>query len=133
MVEEGEDERDLGVIVDHQSGMNQQCSAATRKTNAILGCIKRGIISGSHEIIILLYFALMRLHLEYCIQFHALRYKKDVEILQRIKATNIRGLAAKPYDEQLRQLSISRLMKRRAAAIRSHFPVLEGLPWRKQS
>ena len=51
---------------------------AAKKANAILGCINRSIVSKSHELIILLYLALVGPHLEFCVHFWTPYFKKDV-------------------------------------------------------
>ena len=73
-----------------------------RPTAPCHASIHRCISSKSKEVILPLYAALVRLQLEYCIQFRVLHFRKDVEKVERVqrRATHmIRGLETKSYEE----------------------------------
>ena len=78
-------EKEFGVTFSADMKVSEQCGIAASKRNQILGLIRRTITYKEKELIVPLYKAIVRPHLEYCIQTLRPYHKKDIDKLERIQ------------------------------------------------
>ena len=98
-------EKDLGVTMNANMKVSEQCRITASKGNQVLGMIRRNITFKDKSLIVPLYKAIVRPHLEYCIQAWSPYIRKDKDMLENIqrRATKlIPGLRDLRYEERLK-------------------------------
>ena len=126
-----EQEKDLGVVISSDLKPSKQCSEVVKTANKLIGFIGRSFEFRTEEIILNLYNALVRPHLEYCVQCWSPYYKKDIaklEGVQRRMTKLIPRLRNKPYEERLSELNLFSLTKRRLRGdLIEVFKIIKGI------
>jgi len=81
-IESSPKEKDLGVLVGEKLNVTWQCTLAAQKANRTLGCIPSSVASRSKEEILPLCSALVRPHLESCVQLWSPLHRKGMDLLE---------------------------------------------------
>ena len=132
-------EKDLGVTFSADMKVSEQCGIAASKGNKSLGLIMRTITYKEKQLIVPLYKAIVRPHLEYCIQAWRPYRKKDIDLsmsflrygllerIQRRATKMIPELRYLSYEGRLLQCGLTTLETRR---LRGHqievFKIVNG-------
>ena len=109
-------ENDLGVSMNANMKVSEQCRIAASNGNQIIGMIHRHITYKEKSLIVPLYKAIVRPHLEYCIQAWSPYLRKDIDMLEKIqrRATKlIPGLRDITYEVRLKECGLTTLETRR--------------------
>ena len=107
-------EKDLGVTMNANMKVSEQCRIAASKGNQVLGMIRRNITYKEKSLIVPLYKAIVRPHLEYCIQAWNPHLRKDIDMLDKIqrRATKL-ILIYLGYEERFKECGLTTLEMRR--------------------
>ena len=111
-------EKDLGITINANTKVSEQCRIAASQENQILGVIRRNITYKEKGLIVPLYKAIVRPHLEYCIYGGRISEKTDMlEKIQRRATKLIPGLRDLRYEERLKECGLTTLETRRLRSI----------------
>jgi len=69
-------------LVDKKLNKTRQRGLTAQKANCALGCIPSSVASRAREGILPLWSALVRTHLESCVQLWSAQYRKDMALLE---------------------------------------------------
>lgn len=126
-----EEEKDLGVLVSSDLKVASQCAKAASSANRMLGVISRSFCCKSIEITLRLYKALVRPHLDYCVQVWRPHYQKDIDLLEKVqrRATRmVEGFKDISYEDRLQLLGLTTLQTRRLRGdLIEMFKIIKGM------
>ena len=123
--------KDLGVIVSADFKWGEQCAVAAHRARVELFRLKAVLSCRKADVFIPLYKAIVRPHLEYCVQAWSPYYQKDVvalESVQRLATRLVEGQRLKTYEQRLISLGLFSLRRRRLRGdLIETFKALKGL------
>ena len=109
-------ERDLGVLIQDNLKVSDQCQKAANNANRILGMINRTFNHKSKHLVGTLYISLVRPHLDYCAQAWRPFLRKDIDLLEKVQrraSRMVQEFRGWSYDQRLDSLGWSTLEDRR--------------------
>ena len=116
ILENVNEEKDLGVIIDNRLKFHTHTSAAIKKANSILGLIKRSFVTLDEDILPLLFTSMVRPHLEHGNIIWGPHFVGDIKAVERVqkRATRmIPSLKNLSYRKRLEILNLPSLSYRR--------------------
>ena len=84
-LDQGKEEKDLGVLIDNELKFPKQTAAAIKRANSVLGVIKKSFTLLDVSTLPLLYKSLVRPHLEYANVVWGPYYKEDIKAIERVQ------------------------------------------------
>lgn len=119
LLETTEEEKDLGVYINHKLTPSTHIASIVKTSNQILGMIYRTYEDKSKENITNLYKSLVRPHLDYCSQAWRPYLQQDIDNIEKVqkRATRmISNLSGKDYSTRLKETQLMSLETRRLRA-----------------
>ena len=115
-LQETEEERDLGVIIDNKLDFGSHIRSIVGKANKVLGMIKVSFSCLNIPMMYNLYTALVRPLLEYCVQVWSPYKKKYINLIEKVQRRATRmvpSLKKLKYNQRLKKMKLPRLYDRR--------------------
>ena len=116
VLQQTEEEKDVGVLISNSLKPAAQCRAAARKAHQLVGQAARAFSYRDKNNWIRIYKTYIRPHLEYVVQVWSPWHQKDIDALEDIQKRVLRmtsGLSSTLYHEQLKELGMMSLFERR--------------------
>ena len=124
-------EEDLGIVISKDLKFTKQSIKVEKKAQKLIGYIKRQFKYRNKEIVLQLYNALVRPHLEYAVQFWAPSLQKDINRLEAVQARATKLVPALRhfgYRRRLERLNLFDLQTRRLRGqLIETFKILKGM------
>ena len=81
-IESSPEDKDLGLLVAEKLDLKRQIVPAAAKASRILCHMERNVTNKAREVTLPLCFAVVRPHLQYCVQLWDPKCKKDMNLLE---------------------------------------------------
>ena len=116
VLEEVDNEKDLGVIIHSSLKPSMQCARAAGRANQVLGQLGRAVTYRDKKTFLKLYSVYVRPHLEYAVQSwcpYTLEDKAVLEKIQKRSVSMVSNFKSKSYEDKLREAGMITLEARR--------------------